>query len=580
MLRNEDEFREKVTANLLRSQRKRALFTQPGSDCTANIAYSSNRHSGSSSDDYHNGPTEMDANVALLSEFFNEMAAHQSSQQEVLDDEAEEGINAKKEEALLDNFADFFENDLALQNLLDEVKWRTSDGKAAQREALGHERTQKGEDRAKTSGALTGLSYKSGSSETPAELTSEDYTNTAKYIEALMKEASEEESKQQCSTGQGKNCIVREPRDTEHLKSSWDFARHRVQHRASSARAPTAQKDDERHRMEVLELTRREEWLKSEHIQHLAAPEKNARRNQHPPNHLRSPFVPKMQPLHVQERTLPWRPVWEVPVEDAAQDQLETAGSLASRQSPIKHTVMNPQRPSSERPKTAASMGSPRGCITAAQAATFSYNNRRRIQSAACARVRESAPRTPFPFGPYPGDSPASRTSKRCGSMTDSRFNSTTTGSMDNVNAISEVTSSLPMDDTATSMTLPEDGLRETHRTPQAIEKPPPSLLNSVSELSAMRVSNPERSPAVCRQPGEVHHESPTESTERTTKKKRAYRKQRDAKARFARQVQELVSISAVLHSNSESERKAAAEVDCSSFASPTYTSLPKSLFR
>lgn len=571
LLKNAEEVQTKVLAKLLRSKKKRALLvgmhteeSSTGSSQPTIVGHCATEHLHQSDE-----VAKTDAKVVLLSEFFKDMAVYQPSQQELQDKHVQEAVDEKAENELLGDFADFFEGDAALQNIVDEEKWLPSDERAIKRKVLMQERTLRSRGKVKSlrmvrSGAAVSVLV---AGTTP--LTSEDYISTAQYIEELMREVSREDAKtlatDNCSTA-----LTPKEVETEQLTVSWTFAQNRTQPRATSARTPTKFKESGKQDLQhFVDKRRRAEWMKSQYIQHLVASEHATRHQENP---LRSPFIPSMQTFHDQEQSMPWQAIWEAP---SAGNTLADPQELAPGSAAVLeacHSLQasrrlapprSPHRPPG-RPKTAASpwtetgfgSASPRCEIsTASQSAAFSYHNTRRIRSA-----QTRAMKAPTTFS--------------------DTLNEATTAPVDGVALFdtmhrSDIASNANGDTAYRHPSLAasrSDSIRkiacEQQEEPAklACEPNSPSATRSSTNDSISPLEGGGGHPVTAASPSKEHRKgevtrqaSPAQVTK--SRKKRPVTKQSDAEKRFSRQVHELLAISIELKKNAESERASTAAV-------------------
>uniref|UniRef100_K3WJH3 Uncharacterized protein n=1 Tax=Globisporangium ultimum (strain ATCC 200006 / CBS 805.95 / DAOM BR144) TaxID=431595 RepID=K3WJH3_GLOUD len=454
------------------------------------------------------------------------MAAYHPSLQEMLDEQTEQGASDKKEDALLDNVSDFFENDLALQNLLDEEKWLTLNEKAAKRKALMQERLRICKDKPSSSGgARESPATLRDSNEEPAKLTSEDYITTAEYIEALMKEVSDEESKLLAGVEQSDMHIAQTARSFNEMKASWNFAQYRSQSRATSARISASRKAEGQHMLEHVEPSRRDEWINSGYIQRLSASEKQAHQNHHQTNPLRFPYVPKVQTLHIHEQHLPWKPLWEVAIGDDELNDEQYGKSKSDQQSPATYAPMNPRPPSSERPRTAStSLAS--GCSTASQSATFSYINRKKIYSAASARVYQATDTYRESF------SPVATPDEKCKSPC--RFDYAESVPIDSLNSISNLKLSSVEGTFTKHINTPSRTSNGSEANPKEAEASQNSSIgiSQVTRTTA-NLSNADAQQLRAEKVDAISHASATKKVTTSKKKRRSRRTQDHARKRF-----------------------------------------------
>ncbi|KAF1316322.1 hypothetical protein FI667_g15493, partial [Globisporangium splendens] len=397
-------------------------------------------------------------------------------------------------------------------------------------------------------GARESLASLSGNKEEPAKLTSEDYVTTAEYIEALMKEVSDEESKLLAGVEWSDMRVAQTTRDADEMKASWDFAQYRSQSRATSERTSASRKAEGQQILGYVEPIRRGEWMNYGYIQRLSASEKQAHQNQHQTNPLRSPCVPK-----------------EVAIGDDELSDEQEKKHKSDQQCPGKYATMNLRPPSSGRPRT-ASISLASGCSTTSQSATLSYINRRKIHSAASARVYEA-------IGTHrESSSPIATPSEKCKSS--SRFDFDESVPIGSLNTISD----LILNSVDSAFTKHIEAPRITSNGSETSPKEAEVTQNCSTGTPQMTTTNANLSTVDAQQLraekiDAILHESPTKKV--TTKKKRRSRRAQDhARKRFDLQVQELVSISAALKRHSESERKATATVDYS-FLSPRRVTQP-----
>lgn len=577
LLKNAKEVQTKVLVKLMRSKKKRGLLTgmhleesSSGSSQPTLVSHSATEHLQSDE------ATKTDARVALLNEFFKDMAVHQPSQQELQDKHSQQAVDEKAEDALLDHFTNFFEGDSALQNLVDEEKWLPSDERAMKRKALIQERTLRSKGKASSHRTVCNNAAASALAADTTALTSEDYINTAQYIEELMREIAREEANASALDNRS-TALTPEAVEAAQLRISWNYAQHRTQPRATSARTQTKFKDEKRDLRDFVDQRRRNEWMKSQYIQHLAASEHVGGHHESP---LRSPFIPKMQTFHEQEQSMPWQAVWDAEAfaaKSALADSSELAVGADRSQLPPKRPPMpkSSHRPP-ERPKTtanpwAAGSASPRCEInTASQSAAFSYQNTRRIRSA---QVRATQAPSFVP-GREPNSPPALGSPLIQQAIVSNAIGSPVYPSSDGSKLGGTIT----------------DAQQEKTSKPEFAElvyiaiRSPPQEPNPAREVDvcpssgsmrscAVPLGNYHEPPVTASSAAQQHHKvqvaqqaSPVQEKEvKKMKKKRTGRKQSNAEKRFARQVHELLAISTELKKIAESERASASEVSSSS---------------
>lgn len=577
LLKNAEEVQTKVLVKLMRSK-KRGLLTgthieasSPGSSQPTLVSHSATEHLHSDE------AAKTDARVVLLSEFFKDMAVYQPSQQELQDKHSQQAVDEKAENALLDHFANFFEGDSALQNLVDEEKWLPSDERAIKRKALIQERTLRSKGKASSHRTVCNSAAVSALTADTTPLTSEDYISTAQYIEELMREEAREEAN---ASALDNRSIAFTPEAVEaaQLRISWNYAQHRTQPQAMSARTQTKIKDEKRDLRDFVDQSRRDEWMKSQYIQHLAASEHVGGHHESP---LRSPFIPKMQTFHEQEQSMPWQAVWDVEAFAAtctlADSSELTVGADRSQLPPKRPPVpKSPHRPP-ERPKTAANLwttagsASPRCEInTASQSAAFSYQNTRRIRSA---QVRATQAPSFVP-GRGTNPPPALGTLLIQQAIVSNTMGSPVYPSSDGSKLGCTIT------DAQQEKTSKPEFAELAHTAIQSLpQEPNPAREVGVCPSSgstrscAVPLGNYHEPPLAASSVAQQHHKvqmtqqaSPVQEKEaKKMKKKRTGRKQGNAEKRFARQVHELLAISTELKKIAESERASTSEVSSSS---------------
>lgn len=546
LLKKEELVQTKVLAKLLRAKNKRGLLTGAAqieeaissSDHTATDDGGSRPEHPQSDED----KVKSDAKVALLSDFFKDMAVYQPSQQELQDTHLQQAVDDKKEDALLDHFADCFEDDTALQNLLDEEKWLTSDERALKRKALMQERTSRGKVKAGSLRSIRATAAASSLGEDTTPLTSEDYVSTAKYIEELMQEVAREET-ESASADNSSRGLTPDDRNAAQLTISWTYAQHRAQ-------TPTNCKN-EKHSIHVfVDEHRRPEWMQSQYVQNLAASEHSTR---HQENSLRSPFIPSMQSFQDQEQSLPWQAVWEAPIaKSLVRDPCElTVGGDITEQSPRRQTPRSPRRPP-QRPKTAASASSFSGSAsprceisTASQSAAFAYHNTKRIRSAYVRAMK--APPTASDSIAEGANTPiddiitASNVGKKRSPVSQVR-------DPDQRGCDSSCKSTHALGENHARLDFAEIG--------PAADRSPTGKVDGRQKPHVPTSFSPNEKPNV-----EVQQASPVQVVKPKTTKKRLGKRQSDAEKRFSRQVNELLAISDELKRNAESERLRLTEI-------------------
>lgn len=328
---------------------KRSRQPPTGSSCPGNqLACSSLLAHVPASDDV------FETQVQLLASFFREMAVHVPSEADTCDES--NGIDGK----LVDQFSELFERDTKLLNMLDEEKWMPDE-----------ERSKRVQLRAN---AMPSNVF--GDSE-PAH---DDYINTARYIEALMRDVAQQE--------QGDDDALNTEKQRtgatdalQHLQASWTYAQHRVSSEAQPQRQMQAQKLQ-------LESVRREEWMKSHHVTDLASQARFTAAS----SPTRTPMSLSKTAFDKERRDLPWNPVWEVI--DSSEN---VTGCISPRQeeSSAHDGLFSPKRPR-ERPRTTSTTERSAystarsgegeikqldgGTETAAASASFAYANRRRLE--------------------------------------------------------------------------------------------------------------------------------------------------------------------------------------------------------
>lgn len=394
----------KGIAALERSTKKRALFTGASGSGQQPEASVPDADTESETPDASARTATMDTHVALLTEFFKDMAAFQPSQKDLADEQAHRAVAEKREGALLEHFAEFFESDTALQNLVDEEMWLSSDAKAARR--------AKRRSSLHPTATASAQTHASVDNVVSSPLTSEDYYSTAQYIEALMRQVAEHERSESAGVERDRRPLgldASAASTVDQLAASWKFAQRRSQSRSARSevsvireRAKTAMALDE------IERQRRSEWMQSPYVQQLGAAELAVQQELNP---LRSPLILTRQLFQDQEESMPWQAVWHEPL--AAQSG-DVDGSDPTRQHRHFRALLDPsaaardEDASSEaqthksprcvpvRPTTAASGASrsdtSREVTTAAQSAAFAFSHARRIHSAS-ARSKRPSPR-------------------------------------------------------------------------------------------------------------------------------------------------------------------------------------------
>ncbi|RLN54440.1 hypothetical protein BBJ28_00020678 [Nothophytophthora sp. Chile5] len=313
---------------------------------------------------------ELEKRVNLLTTFFHEMAVHHLTGDE-LNGSAIEAAEDAAEERLLKHFGDIFEGDVVLHNALDEEKWSTEAGKAARR------RKSTATKLPKTMASATQHDAED------KRLTFEDYENTARYIEQLMRDVEDHETLQQSQKDVAE--VEREREVMAQLVASWEYTQHRI------ARPTTRQ------RLTEVEQKRRGEWMQSHYVQ-LPGAVASARRGDTP---LRPAFIPPKQSFLLEEQSLPSSAIWEVPGPLNNQPVSLSSGALAAvglvnprnvetpsaeegGLRPGLGRTFQPQRPA-QRPSTAvkAPLSADRpGSSTALRSAALSRARVRRIRSA------------------------------------------------------------------------------------------------------------------------------------------------------------------------------------------------------
>lgn len=540
-----EQLQAKVVAKLTRLKKRRELFFGAQSERSI-VGSADDRMMHSQANDL----AKVDAKATLLSEFFKEMAAYQPSQQALRDEQTQRVLAVKKEEELLETFADFFESDMALQNLLNQEKWVSPEDKAAKRKA-------------RTSNAALQSHQMSTESTT---LTSEDYVRTAQYIEELMREVSREEEEDGSRSARVKRVLSphSEATKADQLSISWAYAQRRTQGRSTGARTPMTRDHTEGKQEEVpesVEQTRRDEWMKSAYIQELGVSEQ-ASRVQY--SALRAPFIPSRQSFHDQEERLPWQPIWEVPVASPA-IEVEPQLSWEKRSAdPSQNRLRSPHR-APTRPKTAVGSGTTSSCSTASHSAAFSYQNSRRIRSAQQARYpstsstkspalttadasSSSAPRRPqLPATP--------RLSKDNAASND---DAEATFTMTNMTSSSHPVKQQPRgdgDQRSPEHTTAKEGAKQTNTVPAS------DSIRVVTPCSQATTQHPKRETTARATTVEAADAAARQISSQARKKKKKTRQGSKASGtdkRFALQVQELLAVTAVVRESEQTEASSA----------------------
>lgn len=364
LLRNEDSLRSKVLAKLLRSQEKSGL---PRQKTARGIGEFSLGDTEPSVEEGNATKARVEARVNLLTHFFREMAMHQPTFRELNVEECSLDAEGQQQDEILDHFGDLFGSDIALHNLLDQEKWMSAEEKKKRRATLLQER----------------LNLKGSAKETKEQVQfcSEDYEATVGFIERLTLEVEGEQA------DAGDKSVIDSA--FEEMKASWAYSNERTR------KSGQVKHERQAALFNDLQAQRREQWMRSKYIQHLAAQEDQCNQA-HRLSALKSPLITSKQHLQGQTQVLPWQAVWEVI--DQKQPAVLKTSTIADTEAAGNHTQLlsrkacefSPRRPI-ERPKTARPTDQ-----VASESAKFACANTRRILSARTGFIRSQFYQPPF----------------------------------------------------------------------------------------------------------------------------------------------------------------------------------------
>jgi hypothetical protein len=327
----------------------------------------------------------LEAQVQLLASFFREMAIH------VLPEAETEDVSGV-ESTLIDQFGELFERDTKLLNILDEEKWTSNEERLKGVQHHGD----------------TELNGAFGERE-PAH---NDYTNTAQYIEDLMRAAAEQER----DTDGVCDSVSQQPiaaSPLQQLQTSWIHAQLRSESKAQLQRQQEIQAVQ-------LESVRRQEWMKSHHVTDLATQARFTALSS--PN--RTPMSLSKTAFDNERQQLPWNPVWEA-VDTSV--NVDTRALSGQNEAAVHDHSFSPKRPR-ERPKTTSSTvrtaySAGKSCEgegkqlgrdteTAAASASFAYANRLRLERVRTAGSSRTERRVASHSAPFSRASPKSPSRK------------------------------------------------------------------------------------------------------------------------------------------------------------------------